>query len=247
MAGNQYPVDADLFDKNKPELENIADSIMENIKDIPAEELSHIMGISRKLAITAVKYAYDFPNKTTGYTTLEGFTGEAYRSLDVKSLNNTALQNINPQLRIISSAYGLLKPSDIIKPYRLEYNKPLGPSNNTPIKIFKPKVTVELVKYLKDQNIKEIIDLLPADADSCVDWKIVRAFAKVHKICFYTMNNDGTTKTPIASKLKSMRGLMARNILENNISSFEELTGFESDNYVYSAADSKPGLPVFIC
>ena len=246
MASNQSEISPDLFKQHTPVLENIADSIMEYLASLPINEISKNLGISNQLAIKAHNFAYEFPHKVTGIRALKAFIGEAYRALDVNSLPEEVFLNIDDKLKIISSVYGILNPSDIIKPYRSEFNKPISADNNTAIQIFKPKVTIEFVKFIKENKVSEIIDLLPADADKCLDWKIIRAFASVQKICFQVFSNQGKLKTPIASRLKELRGLMARNILANNITSFDLLKSMETEHYVFSPEYSKTGLPVFI-
>ena len=216
---------------------------MENLSPI---QIAEILGISNQLAIKAHSLAFDFPHKATGYKAIFGFTGEAFKSLDAKTLGNSELENANKCLRLISSVYGFLHPSDIIKPYRCEFNKPIAPGHKTPIQVFKPKITVELVKYIKENKIQDVVNLLPGDADKCIDWKIVRAFVKVHKICFQTITPEGKLKTPLAKRLKELRGEMARRILTDGLQNFQELTKMESNNFVFSPNDSKPLLPVFL-
>ena len=246
MSGTQMGVDPKYYHEHCPVFEKMADTLMERIESLTIGDLSQILGISNQLAIKAHSLAYDFPHKLTGYKALDGFIGEAYRGLDVKTMSTESISRANDTLRIISSVYGLLRPNDIIKPYRCEFNKPIGVDNVTPIKLFKSKITIELVNHIKSNKINEIIDLLPGDADKCIDWKIVRAFASVQKICFQSISPEGKLKTPIAKRLKELRGIMARTILMEGISTFKDLTTFKSEHFIYSEHDSKPGLPILI-
>ena len=246
MSALQEPVTHEDFLSRRPIFEDMADEIMNYISGLTPQEISTRLGISSQLAVKAHNLAYDFPHKITGYKAIEGFTGEAYKAFDIKSLSSSSIENIDEKLRIISSIYGCLRPSDIIKPYRCEFNKPIDSSNKTPITIFKPKITVEFVKFIKEHKIREVIDLLPADADKCLDWKIIRAFVSVYKINFKTISTAGDLKTPLAKRLKELRGLMCRTIIENGIETFDQLKRVESDNFIYSPLDSKPMLPVFI-
>ena len=246
MASEQIAIENEIFQNNKPVFEDIADSIMSYMESLSPMEIASILGISNQLAIKSHNLAYDFPHKKTGYKALYGFTGEAYKGLDVKSLTQEAIDNANNNLRIISSIYGLLKPTDIIKPYRCEFNKAITPNHKTAIQTFKPKATIEFVKLIKDNKIQDVINLLPGDADKCLDWKIIRSFTKVHKIVFQTIDSNGKLKSPIAKRLKELRGLLARQIFSDNIKTFKELTTIESAHYIFSPKDSKPLLPVFI-
>lgn len=246
MSPVQESVSTEEFLSNKPVFEEVADSFMAYVSEMPVAQVADILKISNQLAIKTHNLAYDFPHKLTGYRALFAFTGEAYRGLDITSISEQGLNNANDGLRIISSVYGLLKSTDFVKPYRCEFNKPIAPGNKTPIQVFKSKNTIEMVNLIKQKKITEIIDLLPADADKCIDWKIVRAFASVYKVCFQQYNQDGSLKTPIASRLKELRGKMARFIFENNIDSFSQLCRAEAHDFVFSEEHSKSGLPVFI-
>ena len=246
MSSEQVTVSTSEFIDNRPVFEADADAIMKNMSSMTSVQISDVLDISNSLAIKCHSLAYDFPHKQTGYSTLKAFTGEAFKSFDSSSLSKEGLVRANNELRIISSVYGLLKPSDIVKPYRCEFNKEIVPGPKTPIQLFKSKITIEVVNYIKQNKIQDIIDLLPGNADKCIDWKIVRAYAKVHKVVFQNIDSTGKLKTPIAKRLKELRGLMARIILEEGIQSFTELTSVESSQFIYSPNDSKPGLPVFI-
>ena len=246
MSSAQREIDYETFIRNKPALEELADDSMNFISSLSTIDISNILGISNQLASKVATLAYDFPNKSIGYKTLYAFTGEAYRALQSSTLSNVAKEKAANDLRIISSLYGFLTPENIIKPYRLEFNKNCAPGNLNMAKFLKPKVTVEFVRYLKETHQNEIINLLPADADLCMDWKIIKAFAKVYKVCFKEIAPGGTFKTPLAKKLKESRGLMCREILENNINSFNQLITFESAYFHFFKEASKTGLPVFL-
>ena len=246
METELKPVSTDDFSELQPSLEKMADDIMHYVATLSPSQFADILSVSNTLAIKALKFAYDFPNKSTGLPALNSFIGDAYRSLDASTLSQNAITASESKLRIISSAYGILKPDNIIKPYRLDFNKNVCGESLSPAKVFKQKVTVNLVKYIKDTGVKDIINLLPADAELCIDWKILRAFAKVHKVYFKSISNDGKLKTPIAKRLKQLRGLMCRDILEKGLDSFAALTTAESSHYVYSPGDSKPLMAVFI-
>ena len=246
MASEQKSLDADFVSSRLPALENLADDIMSQMASLSVQEISTILGISNQLASKARLLAYNFPHKQTGLEALYAFIGEAYKGLDVKSMSDSAIKNACLNLRIFSSVYGILKPDDIIKPYRCEFNKPFLEGNKTPIQILKPKVTIDIVNQIKERKIKDVINLLPGDAEKMADWKIIRAFANVNKIVFQTIDSAGNLKTPIAKRLKELRGIMARTIFELGIESFEDLTKVESEHFAYYPEASKPLLPIFI-
>ena len=246
MSGTQLPQTAETLESHRPVFEDTADELMNYLSTLTPAQISEKLGVSAQLGIKARNLAYDFPHKSMGYPALTAFTGEAFRGLEADTLPEEAIDRANEDLKFISSVYGLLNADDIIKPYRMEFNKPIFPDNKTSIQTYKPKITTSLAKLIKNNKINDIIDLLPNDADKCIDWKIIRAFTKVHKVVFQVMGQDGKFKTPIAKRLKELRGLMARIILMENIESFKQLTEVENDQFIFSPELSKPGLPVFI-
>lgn len=246
MLADQSAISESDFKNHEPSLERMADDVMRNMANLSPSEIAEILGISYPLAVKSHSFAYDFPHKITGYPSIKGFIGEAFKALDIKTIPDFSAESADTSLRIISSVYGILKPSDIIKPYRCEFNKKICPGNLTSQQYFKSKITVELVNYIKENQIREIINLLPGDADKCIDWKVVKAFATVYKICFQNISTDGKLKTPIANRLKELRGLMCREIIKQKIGIFETLKYLEHSQFIFSPNDSKPGLPVFI-
>ena len=246
MLSKQSPISETLFLSNKPTLEVYADKIMAHLAELNPTEIAGIMGISHQLALKAYELAYDFPHKLMGFNAVSGFVGEAFKAFDFPTLKNSDLNQLDKELRIISSIYGVLKPSDIIKPYRAEFIKPIAPENKSPIQFLKSQVTINVVTYIKENKTKDIINLLPGDAEKCLDWKIIRAFSSVHKVCFKSINTEGKLVTPLTHRLKELRGLMARSIVENDIKNFNDLIHLHSEHFLYSPKDSKPGLPVFI-
>lgn len=246
MSAQQRPVDASELAAHTPVFQEQASLIMDNIQQMSVAEIASRMGISSQLASKARELAFDFPHSLTGYEAIFGFTGEAFRGLEAGSLSADALEKAKNELKFISSVYGILNSHDIIKPYRSEFSKPVAPEGKTSIQYYKPKVTIEMAKLLKNTGPVDVINLLPADADKCLDWKLLRAFAKVHKVVFQVPDNKGGLKTPLAKRLKELRGIMARTILMDDIKSFKELTEFESPHFIFSPQHSKPLLPVFI-
>ena len=246
MSGTQFPISESDFLAHKPIFESQADDIMAYLGSLPTAELAERLGVSLQLAGKAHNLAFEFPHKITGFKALLGFKGEAYRALDVSSIPTDILKSADEKLRIVSSVYGILKPDDIIKPYRCEFNKKVSSDGKTSIQLYKSKITIEFVKYIKEKKINDVINLLPGDADKCFDWKIIRAFTSVHKVVFQTFNSEGKLKTPNTGRLKELRGLMFRTILEEGIDSFQQLKNVNSEHFIYSPEDSKPLLPVFI-
>lgn len=225
--------------RHSPVFDADAGEIMSSLVGMTAVEIAQRFGVGRKVAETMCACAYDFPNKTTGLTALrDAFTGVVFRSLDVASLNADSCQRAVAGVRIVSSAYGWLRPDDVVKPYRADYTMPLSPVDGKALYTFwRPKVTSAIVRELRDGAHDEIINLLPGDAAKCVDWTEVGRHARIWTPEF--KRQDGPVlKTPESGRLKRLRGLLLRHILIVGISSSDGIRGIDSPDFVYCQDDT---------
>lgn len=219
-------------------LDTVANTEMEYLDKFSVAELAQKIGISVALAQSMKKMIFEFPNKSLGEPALYAYTGIVFKALESASLSRSAILNANKNLRIISSLYGWLRPDDIIKSYRLEFKCKANPESISMFNYLKPEVTSALSKYLEANNCCEILDLMPADAAKCIDWKSLKANTKVWKVDFVETIN-GIEKTPNAGKLKKLRGTLLRQILSENIDNISSLADLESEDYIYDKTDSK--------
>lgn len=235
------------FAMHVPAGEEMAGDIMKAFASMPASEVASLTKLPPSLAAKQRLYAYEFPNKTTGNRAVEAFTGVVFKALDFKSLPMKAAEFCNERVGLISSLYGYLNPDDIIKTYRLDFtSRFLVPSDRetTAYAFQKKPVTINLVRMLQEKKLGNILNLLPSDAAKCIDWKLVKNFAKVWKVDF-TEASSG--KTPSAGRLKTMRGLLLRQILEEGIEDPEQLKSVVSDHYLCTGTPVYPDHLHFLC
>ena len=233
-----------------PCYEDTAQEIMGSMRDLTVGELATQLKLSASLTAKMQKMIYEFPFKATGNTAIEAFTGVVFKALDFATLSQEAQSRCERQVRIISSLYGWLRPKDIIKSYRLDFTTKLeeGPSAGKAFNSFwRMDVTKALVKHLEETNEREIINLLPADASKCVDWKLVKRFADVRKVDFQEMREGGLMKTPTAERLKALRGSLLRQILTDGLSRAADLLHASSDKYVCEGTPIYPDHFRFLC
>lgn len=236
MQMREVEVSHECYEAHKPVGEDVASEIMDGVRDMSVGELASVVKISQVMASRLKEMAYEFPNKTTGLMAIEAFTGVVFKNLDYPSLSEKGRELVASNVRIISSLYGWLRPDDIVKPYRLEYSAPVAPDHRSLSTYWKQDVTIRLVKELQDRNEKEILDLLPADAAKCVDWKLVKHYAKVLKVDFKEQSGEAV-KSPHAGKLKALRGKLLREILTEPLATISELKSFENDEFIPIDAD----------
>ncbi len=240
-------ISLDDFLEHKPIFETEAEEIMAFLRSLPLPEIAERLKLSPSLAMKAAQDAQLFTDISRGKTALTEFTGEVFKALDVKSLNEDDCKFAGNHTIIISSLYGLLRPSDIIRPYRLDYSGDCAPNGMKLANFWKSKLTIALVNLLKERKEKEILNLLPGEAMKCLDFKVIKAFAKVEKPDFKLVSDMATLKTPHTGRLKELRGLLLRHIIQNKITSFKELLQISTYEFGVDYENSKPGMPLILC
>lgn len=232
---------------SSPEYEHDAASIVAALQDLHPEELSTLLKISPTLAAKVAKLLYSFFNHDTGSEAIEAFSGVVYKALSPGTLSHESLMEAYKNVRIVSCLFGLLRPSDIIKPYRLDFKMPSPFSSGSLASFWKAKTTIAIVKSIRDHGHAEILNLLPADASSQIGWNVIKRYAQVGVVRFQVILPGGKLKTPNAGKLKTLRGLMLRDILTSGCKTFTELTLLSNSNYTYAGEEPFPGYYTFVC
>ena len=228
---------------SKPLFHNDAIKINSELKKESIESLCDLMGISSKLGELNWTRNQDF-TKDSNYSkqAIFAFNGDVYDGLDINSLDNDKHQLVNNVIRILSGLYGILKPFDHIKPYRLEMGTKFSINGNKDLYDFwKSKVTNQLKSELVQDEL--IVNLASNEYFSVINSKKVSN--KIISPQFKDYKN-GTLKI-ISFYAKKARGLMSRFIIDNNVKSVNEILSFDSGGYSYSKKDTTDELkPVFI-
>ena len=228
---------------SKPLFHNDAIKINSVLKKESIESLCDLMGISSKLGELNWTRNQDF-TKDSNYSkqAIFAFNGDVYDGFDINSLDHEKHQLVNNVIRILSGLYGILKPFDHIKPYRLEMGTKFSINGNKNLYDFwKSKVTNQLKSELAEDEL--IVNLASNEYFSVINSKEVSN--KIISPQFKDFKN-GTLKI-ISFYAKKARGLMSRFIIDNNVKSVNEILSFDSGGYSYSKRDTADELkPVFI-
>jgi len=168
------------------------------------------------------------------------FSGDVYRGLDAYTIDNNKLDKVQDTVRIISGLYGLLKPLDLIQPYRLEMGTkfPVGKNKNL-YEFWRKQVTQALNEELEDDEL--FLNLASQEYFKAIDTKALKV--PVIDIKFQELK-DGKYKT-IAIFSKLARGLMTRYVIDINAKTIEDLKGFSQDRYRYTEDLSSENELVF--
>lgn len=244
MSSRQNEISHEEFLAFRPLFDGIANAIMDSLRERSQEQLSEEAGITLKLASALQRMIYEFPNKTLGLRAIEAFTGVVFRQLHLSEYDEAQCRFLCENVRIISSLYGWVRPDDIIKPYRFDFKSHVAPLGETLMKYWKKDVTIALVRDLRKKGDTEIIDLLPSDASKCIDWKLVKRFAKVYKVDFKTVVGPDETKTPNSGRLKELRGRLLEHIILGGVSASDQIASLETSEFMPDPAG--PTYPFYI-
>lgn len=207
------------------------------------KELAELMGISDKLADLNWQRNQDwrvpFPEGIARQA-VYAFDGDVYVGLDVYTLPEEKVDNLQGTLRILSGLYGLLKPLDMIMPYRLEMGTKMaiGAKKNL-YEFWKTKLTKELNEELAEGEL--LVNLASKEYATAIDLKKIKGTVIFPEFKDY---KDGKLKI-ISFFAKKARGLMARYIIDNNVDSVEGLKGFNVEGYAFDESLSTNTQLVF--
>ena len=207
--------------------------------------LSKLMGISDNLAELNwernQKFSIPF-DPTNARPAIYAFNGDVYQGLDAYTIPEDKLGGLQDTLRILSGLYGVLKPLDLVQPYRLEMGTQLkmGRKKNL-YEFWKKQLTDHLNSELEQGEL--FINLASIEYFGVIDEKKLNV--PVITPIFKDWKND---KLKVISFFaKKARGSMVRYILDSNAKTLEDIQGFNLDDYMFSKEHTlKENQPVFI-
>tara|TARA_B110000438_G_C15744972_1_gene620280 strand:+ start:34 stop:807 length:774 start_codon:yes stop_codon:yes gene_type:complete len=228
-----------------PEFINESHDLILQLKSLSPVDLEGLMGISEKLAILNWERIQNWnPNFSSNSTqeAIFSFKGDTYVGLGAESFNENEIKFAQDHLRILSGLYGILKPLDLMMPYRLEMGTKFENKHGKNLyKFWGDKLSNSLKSQLKKHDEKTIINCASVEyfksiKNPSLDAKIITPIFKEIKL--------GKPKL-ISFFAKKARGMMARFIIKNKINHHNKILGFESDGYKYNQELSTETEPVF--
>lgn len=222
---------------------NKAETIQKTLKKKKPKALIELMDISEKLAELNWQrnQEWSLPFTTeNARQSVYAFNGDVYVGLDAYTIPEDKLEVLQDKLRILSGLYGLLKPLDLMQPYRLEMgtNLKVGTKKNL-YEFWKKTITDSLNKELKKDEL--FINLASNEYFSAVDEKKLKVPVITPEFKDY---KDGKLKM-ISFFAKKARGLMVRYIIDNNVETLEDLKNFNYEGYAFDENLSKGNKLVF--
>ena len=228
-----------------PRLLDHSQELIDVSRKLSASDIASLMSVSEKIANLNAERFRDWNsnfNFSNARQALFAFKGDVYTGLDAYSLNDQQINYAQKHLRMLSGLYGLLRPLDLMMPYRLEMGTKLqNPRGHNLYEFWGNEITQMINQDLEASNSELLVNIASEEYYKSV--KESKIQAQIVKPVFLDQKN-GKYKV-ISFYAKKARGLMARYILENQIERAEDLKAFNTDGYYFDADSSLKGELVF--
>ncbi len=217
--------------------------LIDQLKTFSPGEIGQLMGISSKLAdLNYGRYqTFQFPfTPENSRQALLAFKGDVYKGIDIENYDDQDLEFAQHHLRILSGLYGILKPLDLIQPYRLEMGTKLTNTSGKNLYEFWDTQIVDDINSDLQQNTI-LVNLASNEYYKAI--KLDHLKAPTLNILFKEQKN-GSYKT-VALFAKRARGMMVNYVIKNRITDIQDLKAFDVEGYHYHPELSKPQDWVF--
>jgi len=226
--------------------ESEATIINKTLKTLDVSDLMDLMRISETLADLNVRRnkGFDlFDDSIEKRSAIFAFNGDVYKGFDSLSLSADKLKYAQNKLLILSGLYGLLRPLDLILPYRLEMGTKIniGASKNL-YAFWKDKTTAKINQIIGNHGHSVVLNLASKEYAKAVDFDGLNT--RVVDVEFKELRN-GKLKV-ISFSAKRARGVMARMIVDKGIEVVEDLKNCIVDGYEFSQEGSSSSKLLFI-
>lgn len=221
--------------------------LVSELRKYDVDGLKKLMNVSDQLAeLNHQRFAEWNPefSPNNARRALLAFQGDVYQGLGAEEFSGSELEFAQEHLRILSGLYGVLRPLDLIQPYRLEMSTKLPNSEGEDLYSFwRDRLTATMKEDLKDSSQGILVDLASNEYSKVLDKKELGGNVITPK---FMEKRDGKFKT-LPIKAKRARGLMARFMVREKIESPESLQAFDYEGYRYNEgmSDKKRGVWAF--
>jgi len=240
-----YDFDPVFAQHTLPDFLTQSENLVSSAKQLSRSKLAETMKLSDSLAdLNWQRFqAFETPFSTDNARQAAlVFNGDTYVGLDAHSLSEKDLDYAQSSLRILSGLYGLLRPMDLIQPYRLEMGARFKPARRNDLYDFwGSQLTDALNRELADHEDKTIVNLASNEYIKAIRRKELNG--NLLTIAFKEIK-DGEERM-IGMFAKQARGMMARFIIQNRIETVEGLKAFNSGGYKFRPKQSDDNTWVF--
>lgn len=226
------------FPVYQPHFTDYSEQLIDVCRTLSPQDLASLMSISDKLAgLNVARFAQwtKTHDESNSRAALFAFKGDVYTGLDAETLSEQDVEFAQSHLRMLSGLYGLLKPLDLMQPYRLEMGTKLANPKGKDLYAFWGNVITQAVQQAIDEQGDNILVNLASD-EYYKSVKEKQLNATIIKPIFLDYKN-GKYKV-ISFYAKKARGLMCRYLIQNQLTNVEQLKEFDLGGYWFDEAAS---------
>lgn len=231
-------LEADYIKNYEPlEMAMQTDQLVEILKGYEIDELCQLMKMSEELGkVNKARYEQFNGTSALGYEAIRLFHGEAYKGIDIETLDAGSIDFLEEHLIILSGLYGMIRPRDYIQPYRLEMGtKLVTPEGKNLYEFWKEHLTKKVIERLgQSKGDKVLLNLASDEYSKVLQLKKIEKSYPVITISFKEAK-DGQYRV-VGMYAKKARGKMVRFLSEQKMSTVEEIKGFKEDGYQFNEA-----------
>lgn len=218
----------------QPLFKSQALEIIETLREYSPVDLAGLMKINDELAeLNFFRHIEWTENHTieNSKQAMLAYHGAVYQGLNAESFNERQLKYAQQHLRILSGLYGVLRPMDIVQPYRLEMGTKLKNSRGKDLYAFwREDITAYFDEEFNKTSDRVLLNLASNEYFTAIDARKLNAQIIIPVFKEY---RQGTYKN-VTIYAKRARGLMARFVIENEIDEVDALKSFEEDGYEFN-------------
>ena len=221
-----------------PLLQQKTKVLINQLKLLDSKKLSHLMQTSARLTEATCRMISNFSQPLSMKNSAQAlftFQGDAYKMLDAKNYPKAQLLYAQKHLFILSGLYGLLRPLDLMQPYRLEMGCRLAAGNTENLyQFWRETLTDRVNQDLAQKSDKVLVNLASTEYSAVIDKK--KVLGEMVTIIFKQMHKGQLRIIPIHAK--RARGLMIHFAISEQIDTAASLKEFTGDNYCFASRDS---------
>ena len=214
-----------------PEFIKEASELVENVRNLSKTELKSLLKVSDSLAdfnYKRFKVWKKKPAKSATKPAILAYTGDVYQQLQASMYTKNQQEFAQQSVRIISGLYGLLRPYDVIQPYRLEMNARLKTTEGKDLYAFwQNKLTDHLKEVLEKDSFPVVINLASQEYSKAIDFEALQV---PYYFVEFRQKKAGKTGV-IGLHAKKARGMMLEHLISCRAKSLDQVTAFHSDTY----------------
>ncbi|MCJ2184853.1 peroxide stress protein YaaA [Novosphingobium sp. 1949] len=224
-----------------PHFAEEAQGLAKSAANLTQKRLSELMHISPKLAKLNADRFRDFAEAPERQA-LFAFAGDVYTGFDAYTLDEAGVIFAQDHLRMLSGLYGLLRPLDAIRPYRLEMGTRWAPRHKALTDWWGDRIARHLRAEVEAEGSGTILNLASQEYYAAVSGKL--SGIRVIDVDFREPGPNGPRF--ISFNAKRARGMMARWMCENHVADAEAMRGFDADGYRFQPEASEPDRWLFL-